>query len=88
MPDIVSVEVAGRRITGWTGVTRDKNGTLHGKGATVTLLAPALMVYTETAFVVAGVTLKIDETQGKVTDLRLVLPQTFEDKMPEVYPWD
>ncbi len=82
-------------VSGWRdgngniwGSWRDKNGTLQGKGATVTLLAPALMVYTETAFVVAGVTLKIDETQGKVSELRLVLPQTFEDKMPEVYPWD
>lgn len=71
-------------VSGW----RDSNGALWQKGATITLLAPSLMVYTETVFVVAGVTLRIDETQGKVTDLRLVLPQTFEDKMPEVYPWD
>lgn len=71
-------------VSGW----RDSNAALWQKGATITLLAPPLMVYTETVFVVAGVTLRIDETEGKVTDLRLVLPQTFEDKMPEVYSWD
>ncbi len=71
-------------VSGW----RDGNGALWKKGSTITLLAPALMVYTETAFVVAGVTLKIDESDGRIADLRLVLPQTYADKMPEVYPWD
>ena len=72
-------------VSGW----RDGNGTLWKKGKTITLLAPALMVYTETAFVVAGVTLKIDESDGRIADLRLVLPQTYADKMPkpEDYPW-
>jgi len=75
-------------VSGW----RDGNGALWKKGKTITLLAPALMVHREYDFILAGITLKIDETQGRVTDLRLVLPQTFEDdkktpKMPEVYPW-
>ncbi len=72
-------------VSGW----RDGNSALWKKGSTITLLAPALMVYTETSFVVAGVTFKLDETDGRIADLRLVLPQTFQDEMPkpEDYPW-
>jgi len=71
-------------VSGW----RDAKGALWQKGSTITLLAPALMVYTETPFVVAGATLRLDEATGQTTELRLVLPQTFQDKMPEEYPWD
>ncbi len=74
-------------VSGW----RDANGALWEKGKTITLVAPALMVYQEYDFILAGITLKIDETQGRVADLRLVMPQTYDKKtpkMPEVYPWD
>jgi len=75
-------------VSGW----RDGNGVLWKKGSTITLLAPALMIRREWDFVLAGITLKIDESQGRVADLRLVLPQAYKNKMPdkesEVYPWD
>ncbi len=74
-------------VSGW----RDGNGTLWKKGKTIILLAPALMIYQEYDFILAGITLKIDETQGRIADLRLVMPQTYDKKtpkMPEAYPWD
>ena len=70
-------------VSGW----RDANDALWEKGKTITLFAPALMVYQESPFILAGITLKIDESQGRVADLRLVMQQTYADEMPEVYPW-
>ncbi len=70
-------------VSGW----RDAAGALWKKGTTITLLAPGLMVYIEKPFIVAGVTLKIDQFQGRVADLRLILPQMYQDRMPEEYPW-
>ncbi len=70
-------------VSGW----RDSNDALWEKGKTITLVAPALMVYQESPFILAGITLRIDESQGRVADLRLAMQQTYAEKMPEVYPW-
>ncbi|KKN61471.1 hypothetical protein LCGC14_0521260, partial [marine sediment metagenome] len=67
---------------------RTPGGQLWNKGDPITLYAPSLMVYRESPFMVAGVKLRIDETEGRVADLRLVLPQTYTTDMPEAYPWD
>ncbi|MBA7660702.1 hypothetical protein ES703_68708 [subsurface metagenome] len=67
---------------------RTPEGALWNKGVIVTLKAPSLMVYKESPFTVAGVTLRIDEIKGRVADLRLVLPETYTTDMPEAYPRD
>lgn len=71
-------------VSGW----RAPGGKIWNKSDPITLKAPSLMIYRESPFTVAGVTLRIDETQGRVADLRLVLPQTYTTDMPEAYPWD
>jgi len=67
---------------------RRENGEIWRKGDFVTLRSPSAMVYQESLFRVAGRSFEIDDTQGKQTVLRLVLPQAFTTQMPERHPWD
>ena len=69
---------------GW----RDANGNLWAKGSTVMLKSAPLMIYTDTAFIVAGVKRTLDANQGRKTTLRLIFPQTYQNTMPSRYPWD
>lgn len=70
-------------LSGW----RTPAGGVWSKGDAITLLAPGAMIYTETKFSIAGVTLKIDEREGRVADLRLVLPETYSVDQPKAVPW-
>ncbi len=71
-------------VSGW----RTPDRSLWNKTDPITLYAPSLMIYRESPFTVAGLTLRIDEVQGRVADLRLALPETYTIEMPEAYPWD
>ena len=57
-------------LSGW----RNSEGMLWRKADMVTLQAPKIRIKNETAFIVAGVSLRMDNKGGKTTDLRLVLP--------------
>lgn len=70
-------------LAGW----RNAAGLLWRKTDVVTLLAPKLKVKKESAFVVAGVTLKKSAKDGKTAVLRLVLPGTYTGQLPGSYPW-
>lgn len=77
-----SLQVAAT-VTGWRG----PDGQLWRKKQAVTLKAPSAMLYREAKYSVIGATMRIDEKQGKVTDLRLVLPEILGGEIPEVMPW-
>jgi prophage tail gpP-like protein len=72
-------------VSGWRN---PDNGLRWAERQVVTLKAPGAMLYTETAYIVAGVTLKIDPSEGKVTELRLMLPEAYSVDRPKVEPWD
>jgi len=77
----VSVSV---KVTGW----RAPNGTIWTPGNVVTLLSASAFILKETTFIIAGATLTLDASQGRTTDLRLVLPATYSGEMPGSYPWE
>ena len=78
-------------LSGW----RDPNGDLWAKREigrrivppTVTLRAPGAMLPTEAKYTAVGITLRIDESDGKVADLRLVQSELYGGSVPEVTPW-
>lgn len=53
----------------------------------VTLKAPGAMLYTERRYLIAGVTLKLDVSSGRTTEMRLVFPEIYAGDAPEVLPW-
>lgn len=75
---------------------RAPDGSLWGKSErggrvvmpNVTLKAPSAMLYTETLYTVVGSTLRIDETDGKIAELRLMQPEYYAGRIPEVTPWE
>jgi prophage tail gpP-like protein len=80
LAESISVNVS---VTGW----RRPDGKRWAERQVVTLLAPSAMVYKEAAWLIAGVTLKLDASGGRSTSLRLVLPETYSGTMPKVIPW-
>lgn len=78
-------------VSGW----RAPDGSLWGKAVrggriampNVTLYAPGAMLPREALYTAVGVTLRIDERDGKVADLRLVQPEFYAGRVPEVRPW-
>jgi len=71
-------------VEGW----RDASGAIWRKGTTISLYAPGIMVRQTTAYIIAGLTRKMDESAGRKTTLSLVLPQAYQNEMPSRYPWD
>jgi len=70
-------------IKGW----RHSSG-IWTPGDVVTLNAPSAYILRETRMIVAGVTLRIDESDGLVSELRLILPETYAGDPPSRYPWE
>lgn len=70
-------------LAGW----RRPDGGRWAERQVVTLLAPGAMLFTEAKYVIAGLTLRIDENEGKVADLRLALPELYAGELPKVVPW-
>ncbi len=69
-------------LAGW----RRPDGARWAERQAVTLKAPGAMLPTETKYIIAGLTLKLD-TGGKTSELRLVLPELYSGEMPKVTPW-
>lgn len=70
-------------VTTW----RDSGGNLWAPNTTVTLIASGAMIYSEYEFIIRSVSFfrtPISET----AELRLVLPGSFNGKIPETLPWD
>ena len=81
---IASAVAVSASITGW----RNSNGQLWKKGQAVTLKAPSVMLYKEAKYSIVGATMRIDTSKGKVTDLRLMLPEILGGEIPQVVPWE
>jgi prophage tail gpP-like protein len=66
---------------------RDPQGSLWRPNTSVTLLAPGAMAYSAYEFIIRSVEFSRDSnSEGAV--LNLVLPGSFEGKVPETLPWD
>lgn len=72
------------KLAGW----RRPDGKRWAERQMITLRAPSAMLYKERRYLVAGVTLRMDANNGRTTDMRLVFPEIYEGKTPEVLPWD
>ena len=70
-------------VAGW----RDPRGNLWTPNRTLKLLAPGAMIYNEYEFVIRSVSLTRVENSESTT-MTLVLPGSFEGKIPEAMPWD
>lgn len=79
--DAINYEVT---VQGW----RDDNGDVWAPNKLVKLLAPGIMIYTESDLIIKSVTLKRAAEGGDTATLRLVLPGAFNGKIPEVLPWE
>lgn len=70
-------------VSGW----RRPDGQRWAERQTVTLRAPSVMCYTESPWIVAGVTMSLDAGSGRTTSLRLVLPDTYSGQSAGGAPW-
>jgi len=77
----ISVAVS---VSGW----RRPDGKRWAERQMVTLRAPGAMLYTERKWLIAGLSLKLDAATGETCDMRLVLPETYAWRVPEVLPWE
>ena len=71
------------RVATW----RDSSGKLWEPNTTMTLLAPDAMIYKEYEFIIRSVEFE-RERAAETAILNLVIPGSFDGKIPEVLPWD
>lgn len=69
------------------GGMRDVNGDLWQPNTSIRLLAPAAFIYAVTHVLIREVVLAGTHAQ-QTASLQVVLPGSFEGKIPEVMPWD
>ncbi|MCK5606549.1 hypothetical protein KAR91_31895 [Candidatus Pacearchaeota archaeon] len=70
-------------VTTW----RDSEGNLWAPNTTVTLIASGAMIYSEYEFIIRSVSFS-RTPNSETAELKLVLPGSFEGKIPETLPWD
>lgn len=66
----------------------DKDGNIFNKDMTVSVYAPAAMIFRETKFLVDSIEFKKSDTQGEITTFKLTLPGSRDNSLPEVLPWE
>lgn len=74
----------GVQISGW----RRPDGKRWAERQLITLQAPGAMLSRESKWLIAGVSHKLSNDDAKVTDLRLIIPETYAGTIPKVLPWD
>lgn len=67
---------------------RDKDGKVYRKNMAVSLNAPGAEIFKDTKFLVDEVTLKRSDNGGLTADFSLVLPESRDGSLPEVFPWE
>jgi prophage tail gpP-like protein len=65
----------------------NNDGKLFKKGMNVCVYSPSAMIRRETNFIARNIKLK-RTTEGKTTVINLVLPGSYDEKIPEVLPWE
>lgn len=66
---------------------RDPNGNLWEPNTTITLIAPDAMIYNEYEFEIRNIEFNRDRSTSTAT-LNLVIPGSFNGKIPDFLPWD
>lgn len=66
----------------------DNHGRLFNKGMCVSVYAPSGMIYRETKFQVKDLEIKKSDSEGLITTLTLVLPDSFVANLPDKLPWE
>ena len=67
---------------------RDKAGKLYRENMAVSVKAPGAEIYKETKFLAEEIVFKRDDQSGKTTEFTLILPESRNGTIPEVFPWD
>jgi len=67
---------------------RDKNGRVYRKNMALSLMAPGAEIFKDTKFLVDEVTLKRSDNEGMSASFSLVLPESRDGSLPEVFPWE
>ena len=81
LADSYSVDVT---VTGW----RNNFGQLWRENMKGTLKAPSVDIFTESDYIISGVTLTKSESGGNVAILKLVIPQAYSLEFPSSFPWE
>lgn len=66
---------------------RDPNGNLWTPNTTIMLIAPDAMIYNEYEFEIRSIDFDRDRST-EIATLNLIIPGSFDGKIPEVLPWD
>ncbi|KKK66540.1 hypothetical protein LCGC14_2963100, partial [marine sediment metagenome] len=45
-------------------------------------------IFSETGYIISGVSLTKDENSGNVSSLELILPQAYSLEFPSSFPWE
>ena len=64
-------------LDGW----RRPDGKLWAERQAITLQAPSIYIDKKTKFIIAGLSLKLDPTNGRTVDLRLVPPEIYSAEL-------
>jgi prophage tail gpP-like protein len=79
--EAISIPVS---VAGW----RNAEGELWKENTMITLFAPGAFVITESKMITESVELTKDEGGGDVTNLQLVIPESYTTTMPKSpFPW-
>jgi prophage tail gpP-like protein len=71
-------------MTGW----RNELGMLWRENQLITVLAPSIDIYTETAYIITGAKLDKNENGGNIGVLELSLPQAYTLDFPSSFPYE
>lgn len=80
---LINSYVATVNVTGWT-----HGGAFWKPGETVRLYAPGAFVNQYTPLIIKRANFKLDENSGQTTTLDLTFPEAYENRLPEVLPWE
>lgn len=70
-----------------TGVT-DKDGAIWQKGCCITVQSPTAQIYQETKLQAKSIELSLDDSNGLMTKMHLVLPGLRNSEIPSKWPWE
>ena len=74
-------------VTGWTRPLPEDRWELWSPGEIVMVHAPSAFIVTPSRLVIRRVTMQLDETNGQITQLDLGIPEGFDQRTPERFPW-
>ena len=70
-------------VAGWT-----YGGSFWNPGQTVRVYAPSAMIMRYAPLIIKRASFTLDESAGQQTTLDLTFPEAYENRLPEVLPWE